>query len=74
MSEELEPRKPCHLLANAEGTKIFMCFYPNVPNNTRVLIPVSLDTATIEKYTNAGNYVLDNLATVEFQAKQKGLV
>ena len=78
MSDELQARKPCHLLVNDSGTKIFMAFYPLDSQQSRLLIPISLENVIVEKQVSVGNFeynwIPDNLATVEFQAKQKGLL
>jgi hypothetical protein len=63
-------------LTNSDNTKYYIWFQLNNGNSIR--IPISLADAIIEKRVEVSPFQLewipDNLSTIEFQAKQKGLV
>ena len=75
MSEKLYEIK-MGFLRNADGTKFFL--WHKFGDGTGIRIPITLGEAIIEKrsvpFPNNGEWIPDNLSTIEFQAKLRGLV
>jgi hypothetical protein len=79
MNEELYLIEAPYFLTNDKRTKLFICLPTSQQslsvNEFRILIPIQFENAVIEKYNpQTSSYVPDNLSTIEFHAKQKGLV
>jgi hypothetical protein len=76
VNEELYKIEP-YFLTNEDSTKYFLCVYTK-HENERILIPISLQDVIIEKQVKVEpfrlRWVPDNLSTIEYHAKQKGLV
>jgi hypothetical protein len=72
--EELFTVRP-YILTNKDNTKYFLCFQMQ-DWERRIIVPIFLHEAIIEKRSmeTHGEWIPDNLSTIEFQAKQKGLI
>jgi hypothetical protein len=58
---------------NSDRSKFFMVLY--LSECERILVPILTENATVQKWNmNQTEWVSDNLSTVEYHAKRKGLV